>query len=229
MQTMQTIKKLEALVIGLILLGGLLASAGQTLASTPSPTATNSPMPVYTVVPPPSCGSIFNPCGAMPWLVPQLPTLNLPSPTIRPTLPSPTPIPATVTPSSTFTPTHTTTPASQTPTGTTQYTGIQTQIAAQQNEINTLQALGTQSVSGLDGSPVSGAGDVGALATLIGPMISTVKGVTGAASGSTTLQIVSFVVLVFGFVLFVVITTMMLPIILNIIRFILQIITAVKP
>lgn len=186
-------------------------------------------IPIPSMVPPPSCGDIFNPCGAMPWLVPFLPTLNLPSPTFRPTLPSPTPIPATVTPSPTHTPTNTTTPASATPAGTDAFSDIKTQIAGNQNAILTLQALATQNVLGLDGTQISGSQDVSALATLIGPMISTVKGVTGAAAGSESLKIVGFLILVFGFVLFVVITTSVWPIIMSIVQFVLKIITAIKP
>lgn len=233
------------------LLTMLWISAGEwsrAVASTPTPSLTLTPsrtltpsatlnntqiIAAATLAPPSQCGTIYMPCGPLPWNVPFMPTLALASPTIRPTLPSPTPIPVTATPSQTltFTPTPTLGAGTYTltPTPALDVSSIQTQISAQQNQISTLQALGTQQVSGLNGTPVDMNGSAGELATLIGPMISQVKGVTGAASQSRTTSLITFAALVLGFILLVMIVTLLLPIIMNLIRLALQVIAAVKP
>jgi len=243
---METKKRLKAAALLCLLV--LLCGSGPVLvwASTPTPSLTPSqtltPSPTLsntqiiaaaTLAPPQICGTIYMPCGPLPWNVPFFATVVLPSPTIRPTLPSPTPIPVTATPSQTFTPSFTPTAGvgtyTTTPTPAFDISAIQTQVGAQQNEINTLQAMGTVQVGGLNGTPVDMNGASTGLATLIGPMVSSMKGVTGAASNSRTGSLVTFLSLVLGFVLLVMIITMLFPIILNIIRLILQIVAAVKP
>jgi len=139
----------------------------------------------------------------------------------------------TATPSQTFTPSFTPTFGSGTftitPTPAIDVSSIQTQIAGQQAQINTLQAMGTVQVGGLNGTPVDMDGASTGLATLIGPMVSSMKGVTGAASNSRTGSLISFLALVLGFVMLVMLVTMLFPVIVNIIRLVLQIVSTVIP
>lgn len=94
-------RKLLPLLLVLGLLAGVAAPAVVYAATdTPTPAPT-----IPTIKPPPSCGDIWNPCGALPF---QPPVLVIPS--FIPTLPSPTFIAITATPTITNTPTGTLTP-----------------------------------------------------------------------------------------------------------------------
>jgi hypothetical protein len=105
------------LFILLMLLAGSTATvvlAQATATWTPAPTLASGG----------GCGSVFNPCGALPWSIPRFPTVALSSPTMLPTVPSATPVPITATPTETYTPSPTNTPGGPTPTPTAYWTEV---------------------------------------------------------------------------------------------------------
>lgn len=99
-----------AAVVVLLLLG----SSTGVLAQGPTATPTWTPAP--TLASSGGCGSVFSPCGALPWSIPRFPTVALASPTMLPTVPSATPVPITATPTPTESPTPSSTPGGPTPT-----------------------------------------------------------------------------------------------------------------
>jgi hypothetical protein len=99
--------------VALFLLLTMLAGSTATVVLAQA-TATWTPAP--TLASGGGCGSVFNPCGALPWSIPRFPTVALASPTMLPTVPSATPVPITATPTETLTPSPTNTPGGPTPT-----------------------------------------------------------------------------------------------------------------
>lgn len=226
---------LLSVVIGLLLLCGVVPSydvQAQSPTDTPTPTATLSNgdlIQLATPAAPSACGSVFTPCGALPWNIIVFPTVALRSPTPYPTVPTNTPIPATATPTNTPTldPSITPTPTI-TPTPEFDFSEAETLTARMNGIALTLAAQSTQVID-VSGTPQS----VGGIATQIGgrtiPFFSTVKGVAQVAGNSRALGVITFILLCLVFVLFVKIALFFLPMVLTFLNFVLQVIQSVKP
>jgi len=228
-----------ALIVTIISTLGTGAALAQT--STPTPTVTLTPSPtntltneeraqLSTIAPPRQCGTIFTPCGALPWSVPIFPTAAIASPTIRPTVPSPTPIPMTATPNPTATtsgtpgtPVATSTPVS----GGIDINGISTLVGGFNNSASTLAAVGNTPIE-VSGTP-QGIGQLAAgMGGDIGTLFSAMRGVQ-AATNNHVLGGIGFIFLVLIFVLLVKLATLFLPVILSFIHLLLQVIQTLKP
>jgi len=191
---------------------------------------------ISTVVPPPSCGNVYNPCSGLPWAVPFFPTVNLPSPPLillyvdqfltATSIYTPTPG---ASPTRTITPSPTDTPT-KTPTATPVDIGtgpISTLSGGISDTVNTLVAASTQAAT-LDGTEASIPELAQDFATNIPNVFSTIRGMT-AATNNKTMSLVAFVFAIFIFVILVHLVVMFLPIIIRIIEFILQVISTFKP
>jgi hypothetical protein len=220
-----------ALVTVILLLMMPTIAESQT-TDTPTPTITptltnNERLALATIVPPPQCGSIFNPCGALPWAVPRYATVALPSPTLidPPRAYGAAP---TVTP---FASTATFTPTGTLPTGT-PYTDlnlgpINTLSAGISDISNTMVVPATLSID-VSGTPQGIEQITDQLATSVPNLFSTIRGVA-SVSQSRTLSVIGFLFVGLLFVFLVRFGTMFFPVLLNLIRFILQVIQAFKP
>jgi hypothetical protein len=197
---------------------------------TPTPTLSNGDLiQLATPAAPSTCGSIFAPCGSLPWIIPQMPTVALPSPTLYPTMPTDTPIPATTTPTNTPTLDASITPtATITPTPEFDFSDAQTLTARMEHISETLSAQSTQMME-VSGTPQNIAG----MATQIGgnttSFFSTVKGVVVAASASRALSIVAFVFFCLMFVFIVKLALFVIPLVKTFLEFVLQVVSAIKP
>lgn len=100
-------RALTCLVVTAGLLLIVAGGAGVALAQateTPTPTNTVNPRMMFSTVPPPrTCGTLYVPCGPLPFRSMGFPTLELASSTPYPTVPTNTPVPITATPTATFT------------------------------------------------------------------------------------------------------------------------------
>lgn len=220
-----------AIGLALILLGGALPALAQspTPSDTPTPSSTpnsNQRAALATIVPPPNCGLPYQPCGALPWAVPRLPTMLLPSPTIVATLPSPTPIPLTSTPSPTPTGANTATPA---PTSTLivdvgGLTSLNSTMAAMQQ---TLSAQSTQQII-LNGTAVGPGETAQQLGQNVGNFFGFIRAISTLSLGPVG-GLITFGMLALAFVFFVYVASFAMPIIMWIVNLLLRIITAFKP
>jgi len=235
-----------AIVLVIILIGGAQPAAAQAPTPTDTPTATATwtnaeRQQLSTIVPPPSCGNVYNPCFALPWAVPILPSLALPSPTlvnlffdqfptpVRTSLPTNTLAPG-------ITPTVTTSPSATVATQTITYTPsparldtgpISTLAGDMSNVSGTLMGMGTAAVT-LEGTEASIPELAEDLTTFTPNVFSTVRGVL-AATGNKTMGLISFIFLVFVFVLLVQIFVLLMPVIVRIVEFVLNVINTFKP
>lgn len=98
----------------LFLVGGARVVLAQ-VTMTPLPSLTPAGRYMFATVPPPkTCGTLYVPCGPLPFRSLGFPTLDLPSSTPIPTIPSSTPRPITETPTPSATPTASITPGGPT-------------------------------------------------------------------------------------------------------------------
>jgi hypothetical protein len=219
---------------GLAVLCTMLLIGAPTLMSraddpTATPTPTSRPTQFSS-----GCSLPFNPCGALPFSVPQFPTVNLPSPSPIATLPSPTPVPATATPTDTATPTGTLTPT-DTPTGATATITAEVQDGGQGlatlsknmgDMAGTLAAQASQQVV-LDGTPSGPAELASKLGEYTGVFFAIVK--SYQSMNSFTFGIFAFLLVLLAFTLTIIVTTTIGPIILAFLRLLLQLWQAIKP
>lgn len=219
----------HALVVTFCLLILLMGreTLAQTATNTPTRTPTITPTPnnaeragMETIVPPASCGNIYNPCSALPWAVPVLPTVALPSPTLMMVMADigTTPVPG-GTP--TLTPTHTATSVLI------DTEPIATMSAAISDVSGTLYAMSAATVE-VNGTEQSVTGLGAQLSTNMPSVFGTVRGVL-AATNNKAMGVVSFLFLAFLFVLLVYLLTLAFPVVLRVVEFVLRVITAVKP
>ncbi len=200
----------------------------QTLA--PSATPNNSERIVLATVPPPrTCGTVFVPCGPLPFVVPRFPTIALPSPTLAVTA---TEIVITSTPTPTNTPTVTGTPPTSTPTFThtpiIDVDPVRTLSGGLENVAGTLSARPTGIV--ISGTAISIVQAVDVLGAQMGAPFSILTGVFNAASGLGFIgTIIRFLFFSTAFVVLVYVTTVTLPFILGLFRFLLQVWDAITP
>ena len=217
-------KRWAIVCIGLLITLNL---GGRVLAdptNTPTPTITLTPnnnqrADMATVVPPAACGDVFNPCVKLPWSVPVFPTVVLPSPTLVGVYMAD----VGATPQVGGTPT-------PTATGTQQAFDvgpITTLSSGISNASNTLVAVGAATLE-IDGTQESVENIATEVAGNMPSVFSTVKGVL-AATDNRAMSVVRFLFLCVLFVIGVYLLTLTFPIILRIIEFILQVITAIKP
>jgi hypothetical protein len=211
----------------------LLGQQQRTAGSTPTPTYTPSNTPgnnatrvvEMTIIPPPQCGNVYNPCTNLPWAIPIFPTIDLPSPTVMPTN---TAQPITTTPSQTLTPTPSVTGATITPTGAIDLGAVQTLAGNFYNLAATMQDIGTADVYDASGTPASLSGISAGFSTSIPNIFSTVRGVL-AATNNRAMSIVAFLFICVLFVILVYLAGFMFPVFMRIITFILEIIRTFKP
>jgi len=227
-----------ALLIGLLLflLGAVplvvqaQATETPTQTLTPSATPNNSERIVLATVPPPrTCGTVFVPCGPLPFVVPRFPTIALPSPTLAVTA---TEIVITSTPTPTNTPTVTGTPPTPTPTFThtpiIDVDPVRTLSGGLENVAGTLSARPTGIV--ISGTAISIVQAVDVLGAQMGAPFSILTGVFNAASGLGFIgTIIRFLFFSTAFVVLVYVTTVTLPFILGLFRFLLQVWDAITP
>jgi hypothetical protein len=220
-----------AALIGICLLAlGARSVQAQGPTDTPTPTYTPSITPTYTnqqrldiatIVPPPSCGTTFTPCGALPWPIPTFATLALPSPTLNPasfsSVPTNTPTPGTPTATG---PTATTTPHMD-------LSGINTLQAGVSNSISTLTVQTTAQFV-LEGTP-SGAMEV---SERLGGYAGTFFGYAKALqllNFRGTGGIIFFILAMIAFAILVKFVTFILPILISLFRLVLEAFQAIKP
>jgi hypothetical protein len=207
-----------ALGICLLLTLGIGSAVQAQTTNTPTPTATLSNTQragLETVAPPAACGDVFNPCSKLPWAVPVLPTVALPSPTL---------INMPMADIGSTTPTRT-----PTPTGTEQMIDIgpmTTLSSGISNAASTLVAIGAVTVEAMGTASVEDLGHE--VAGGMPSVFSTVRGILDATD-NRAMSVVRFLFMCVLFMIGVILLTTAFPIIVNVIRFILQIITAFKP
>lgn len=197
---------------------------------TPSATPNNSERIVLATVPPPrTCGTVFVPCGPLPFVVPRFPTIALPSPTLAVTA---TEIVVTSTPTQTATSTVTGTPPTPTPTFThtpiIDVDPVRTLSGGLEGVAGTLSARPTGIV--ISGTAISIVQAVDVLGAQMGAPFSILTGVFNAASGLGFIgTIIRFLFFSTAFVVLVYVTTITLPFILGLFRFLLQVWDAITP
>jgi len=221
--------RLKRLTITILLLflalpGIDIHAQGPTSTPTPSPTLSNAQRAqLATIVPPLQCGSIFNPCGAMPWTVPRLPTVVLPSPTL-------------IDPRSAYGSAPTVTPITYGNPVTGTVSPSPTATAYGELNIGPVSTLAA-GISGIASTmsfepTMDGTQDVGSMAgqfaTSVPGVFSTIKGVV-SVSRSKTLSVVAFLFTILIFVLLVQFGAMFFAPMLNLVRLILQVIQTFKP
>lgn len=219
------------LLIAVILLfsGGHIVRGVDTETPTPTPTITSTltneqRSALATIAPPASCGSIYNPCSALPWAVPVFATVALPSPTIWPTY---TAQPITATPTAALSPTPSATGATITPTAVIDLSAVETLVDTFNQAVATMQAVGTEDVLDASGTPVSVGGLSGSLSTGIPSVFSATKGVVATAN-NRAMSVLSFLFLAALFVVLVYLTCLMFPILMRIVEFVMKIIQLVR-
>lgn len=218
------------LCLVILLLGLLLGRPGSVMAD-PTSTYTPSPRPTQYAG---GCSLPFNPCGPLPFPVPQFATIALPSPTAIATLPTPTPVPITATPTFTETPTNTLTPTA-TNTGT--QATIQATIAEGGEQLATLaDSLGSQAKTlsaiatnqiVLNGTPTGIEEIAGKMGQYAGWLIAIVRGFSGIDSFS--FGAFTFLLAMLLFMFAVTVVTLLGSILLLLLKWTLSIWTSVKP
>jgi hypothetical protein len=225
---------LAGLVTMLILILGSGGYAASAATNTYTATYNNQTRQVYATIPYADSCNPYNPCGALPWMIPRFSTVSLASPTAIATLATPTPIPASVTPSATNTPTETLTPTFtvtgtiSTPITTLQAggEGIETLSAQLGSMAQTLAAQASQRVV-IDGTVTAPE----QLADRLGSYAGTFFGIVRAYQqmDSFTFGIFGFLLIVLGFVLSVWVATLIGKILLLLMKLVLTIWSSVKP
>jgi hypothetical protein len=212
-------------LIGLLVPTGLAAADTPTPTATPTATLTNEQRAALaTIAPPPSCGSIFSPCNAMPWSVPTFPTMALPSPTIWPTF---TPQPVTATPTASLSPTPSVTGATITPTAPLDFSAVETLVDQFNQAAATMQDIGTAPVE-LSGTPVSVGGLGSSLSTNVPNVFSAIKGVL-STTNNRAMGVLMFLFLMVLFAILVELSGLIFPVVMRLIEFILMIVRTIKP
>lgn len=229
---------------GVILMVALFASDASVVFAqvtmTPLPSHTPSGRFMFaTVQPPRTCGTLFVPCGPLPFRSLAFPTLELPSSTPIPTMPTNTPVPvtATPTPSETPTPTATYTPGGPTSTATptaTWLAGIDVSgVHDLSSQVRTLSAqlmVQVTQVVEVNGTPVGMTAIVESFASNIARPFSFIKGAQEALASFGMLgAVISFLYFAGVFFLFVRLSTMSIPAVMGLVNLILRIIAAIKP
>lgn len=209
------INRISAIILLALLLAsgvGVSTVAASTPTPTPTPTFTNGQIiGASTISPPFTCGSPYVPCGPMPFQLPRLSTMVLPSPTL---------IEIYANPAGSGTPT-------ATPTATLNNADIGTLTGEISDTSKTLAAQTTQIV--LIGGTPSTAVDI---AERLGENVGSVFSIARALELTYFNQaggVISFFILAIGFVLLIKIGELILPIILALVRLVLQLIAAIKP
>lgn len=204
-------------------------SATETPTPTPSPTLSSMQLGgLATIVPPPQCGTIFTPCGLMPFPYIQFPTLALPSPTlVNPNQAYAAAGTATPQPSNTPTPTGTWSTATPTRPAGLDLGPVQTLVDDLSGVSSTIVAQSTVTIE-VSGTPQTIGGLAANLATNAPSVFGTIRGVVNATK-SGTFQIISFIFLALMFVFLVYFATAFFPILMTVIRLVLQVIQTFKP
>lgn len=229
-----------AITLGITLVAG---SAGVVLAQvtmTPLPSHTPSGRFMFsTVQPPRTCGTLYVPCGPLPFRSLGFPTMELPSSTPIPTLPTNTPVPitATPTPTETFTPTSTYTPGGPTLTATATVTALGgidiSGVHDLSSQVRTLSAqlmVQVTQVVEVGGTPVGINAIIESLASNVAKPFSFIKGAQEALAPFGMIgAIISFFYFAAVFFLFVRLSTMAIPAVMGLINLVLRIISVIKP
>ena len=224
-----------ALIIGIMFAAG---SAGVVLAQvtmTPLPSQTPAGRFMFSTVQPPRiCGSLYVPCGPLPFRSLGFPTLELASSTPYPTVPTNTPVPITETPTPTYT---------NTPGGPTDIPPTATMTATQMIDLSGVNDLadgieelgGTLSVQVtqvimIDGTPMGIPAIAEKLAANISMPFSFIQGARQALEPFGMVGAI-FNFLFFGmiFFLFIRVTLLFVPAFMGIFHLILKIIDVIIP
>lgn len=210
------------------------------VTTTPLPTSTPSGRLMFATVPPPrTCGTLYVPCGPLPFRSLSFPTLSLASSTPIPTVPTNTPIPITATPSptETFTPTATYTPGGPTLTATATATwlgGINLSevhdLSAQVRTLSAQLMIQVTQVVDVGGTPVGVNAMVESFASNIARPFSFIKGVQEALAPFGLIgAIISFFYFAGVFFLFVRLSTLAIPAVMGLVNLVLRILSVMKP
>jgi hypothetical protein len=197
---------------------GLLPLHAATATNTPTATWNNATRQAYATIPFAYMCDPFNPCGALPWPVPRFPTINLPSPTLMEIYAEP------ATPTGTYVPSATVTPTPVIDTG-----PIST-FSSQIGSLGGTLSVQSTAVLNVNGTLV-GVNEIGAgLAAQVGAPFGLIKAVQTSLNSLGILgTIINFAFYSLLFILFIYLITAVLPFLLGIIRFVLQVISSVKP
>jgi hypothetical protein len=197
----------------------LMLALSSSAARAQGPTSTPTWTPAPTLAGAGGCGTAFSPCGALPWSIPRIATVALPSPTLIEIYAAP------VTPSGgtpTWTPSPTTTPLLDTG-------PISTLAADTSNLARTLQAQGTQ-VLVMNDTPVGVTDLAQQFGSNIGGPFAFIRAVQESVGGLGLIgSFITFLFLAIAFVIFVRVAALFGPVILALVRLILNIIQAIKP
>lgn len=209
-----------AIVAMLMALPGMSTEAqSPTATPTRTPTLTNLQLiAIGTIVPPPQCGNVYVPCGALPYQVPPFPTLNLPSPTVITVYGYVPTLGATVTPGGS---------ATATPQPTLDRPSLATMGAGMNNSVSTLAAQSTQLVVMQNGTAVS----YGTLAASIGENAGAIVAY-GKGFQDSFVNIggtISLLLIILAFMVVLFLGTSLLSLIAWIGKFIMQLIETVTP
>jgi len=187
-----------------------------------TPTWSNTQRVQYATIPYADSCNPFNPCGALPWMVPRFPTISLPSPTLMEIYSAPM--------TSTGAATVTGTPMIElTNVGGLIDTGPISTFSQYIGSIG--GTLSVQSTAVLDvGTPV-GINEIAAGAgASVGGVFAFIRAVQGAVNSMGVLgTLLNFAFYSMLFAIFIFLLTALLPILLNVIRFVLQVISTVFP
>jgi len=223
-----------------------------TPSNTPTPTPSNTPVSVggFTVTPsltpilkstlvggspmaisknmfatvegPHQCKDAFNPCGALPFPVPPMATINLPSPTTLPSTPF-------ITPGFFGTPTGTSTAG---PTMLTTDQAALVQFATNAQGAANVVIISTPGLNGPPGSGSGGIADAANSANQIGAYIGDAFGIVRSVQGffiGKTGAVILFLLLVVLFIVLVRLIVFAIPIIIVFFRLIAQVVAAIRP
>lgn len=199
-----------------------LPATAATNTPTYTPTWSNTQRVMYATIPYSDTCNPFNPCGALPWMVPRFPTIALPSPELVNIMMAP--------------PTATGTPQTATPALSATYIrGLMNvdPISTFSQEIGSIGGtLSVQSTAVLSvgGTPV-GVNEIAAGAgASVGGIFAFIRAVQAAVNTMGVLgTLLNFAFYSMLFAIFIYIFTALLPILLNMIRFVLQVISTVFP
>jgi len=216
---------LVAAILAIIIIRPALTTLAQaTSTPTYTPTWSNTQRVQYATIPYASNCDPFNPCGALPWPVPRFPTISLPSPTLINIYAAPA--------------TNTGTPTLATATPIIELTSVgglidTGPISTFSQDIGSIGGtLSVQSTAVLDvgGTPV-GINEIAAGAgASVGGVFAFIRAVQSAVNSMGILgTLLNFAFYSMLFAIFIYLLTALLPILLNVIRFVLQVISTVFP
>jgi len=173
-----------------------------------------------TVEGPKQCKDAFNPCGALPFPVPPMATINLPSPTALPVTPF-------ITPGAFGTPTGTVTIA---PTVLTTDQAALVQFATNAQGAAQVVAVTTPGLTGPTGSGPGGLADAANSANQIGAYVGNAFGIVRSVQGffiGKTGAVILFLLLVVLFIVLIRLIVFAIPIIIGFFRLVVQVIGAI--